>query len=369
MPLSTSTRVLNLCRRQPILSTALLGLALAGGCAKAPDDAALVASINSQVMSDAPLNDASLQVTSQKGIVTLSGIVTSEAARQEALKIASHTPGVKKVNDEISVQAAPLQPGQPGISSPESTAAAIPAESSRKDRPRKSPAAMPHPTDGPQPMPSSPPLAAAPQIPAASQPVATSLPVPVAIPAPPPPSQPKEVLIPANTTMTIRMIDGVDSSVNHSGEIFHAALDVPILVGNDVAAPRGADVYVRLTSASKAGRLLGKGELILELVKLEFQGRSYPLVTGTYNSSSASKGKDTAKKVGSGAVLGAIIGAIAAGGKGAAIGAAAGAGAGGVVQSVTKGKQVQVPSETKLDFLLEQPVTVTILPHPAPPAN
>ena len=31
---------------------------------------------------------------------------------------------------------------------------------------------------------------------------------------------------------------------------------------------------------------------------------------------------------------------------------------------MTKGKQVKIPAETKLDFELEQPVTVTVIPRP-----
>jgi hypothetical protein len=64
-------------------------------------------------------------------------------------------------------------------------------------------------------------------------------------------------------------------------------------------------------------------------------------------------------------VLGALIGALAGGGKGAAIGAGVGAGAGGVYQGATGGKKVKIPSETKLDFQLEQPVTVTVMPRSA----
>ena len=56
---------------------------------------------------------------------------------------------------------------------------------------------------------------------------------------------------------------------------------------------------------------------------------------------------------------GAIIGAIAGGGKGAAIGAATGgaAGAGGVL--LTRGKAVTLPSELRINFRLNAPVTVT----------
>jgi hypothetical protein len=63
--------------------------------------------------------------------------------------------------------------------------------------------------------------------------------------------------------------------------------------------------------------------------------------------------------VGGGAVLGAIIGGIAGGGKGAAIGAGAGSAAGAGVQVLTRGQQVKVPSETLLEFRLQQPVTIT----------
>ena len=161
------------------------------------------------------------------------------------------------------------------------------------------------------------------------------------------------------------MIDGVDSAVNQAGEIFHASLDAPIVVDDQVTVPRGADVYVRLANASSAGHLTGKSELHLELIKLEYQGRSYPVVSSTYSLAGSSRGKNTAEKVGGGAALGAIIGALAGGGKGAAIGAGVGAGAGGVYQGATRGKQVKVPSETKLDFQLEQPVTVTVMPRSA----
>ena len=159
------------------------------------------------------------------------------------------------------------------------------------------------------------------------------------------------------------MIDGVDSSVNKAGELFHASLEAPVVVDNEVVVPKGADIYVRLSSASSAGHVSGQSELHLELVKLEFQGSSYPLVSSTYSLSGESRSKNSAEKIGGGAVLGALIGAIAGGGKGAAIGAGVGGGAGGVYQGATKGKAVKIPSETKLDFQLDQPVTVTVLPH------
>jgi hypothetical protein len=180
----------------------------------------------------------------------------------------------------------------------------------------------------------------------------------------PPAPQPREVEIAASTMARVRMVDGVDSSVNRAGEIFHAALEVPFVVDSQVIVPRGTDVYVRLVTARQAGRFKGKSELHLELVKMDFQGRSYQLVSSTYSLTGASRGKKTAKKAGAGAVLGAIIGGIAGGGAGAAVGATVGGASGAAVSAVTRGEQVKIAPETMLDFELEAPVAVTVMPRP-----
>jgi outer membrane biosynthesis protein TonB len=355
------------------LATAtLLAAAFASGCSSKLSDAQLVTNIQSQMFADAQLKSASLQVAAVNGEVTLKGNVPNDAARYEAYKIATQTSGVTKVVDQMLVE---------DQSTPESSADAPPAAPALPPAPVATPAkpakpaALPkphtshHPTVNPdteiaqvapQPDPSQIPAPPPPD----SQPDQSSTPAaPTAAatpaPPPPPPPAPKQFVVDAGTTITIRMIDSIDSSVNQAGEVFHASLDAPIVVGNDVVVPKGVDVYVRLATAKSAGKVTGQSELGLELVKLEYQGQTFPLVSTTYSESGKSRGKDTAKKVGGGAVLGAIIGAVAGGGKGAAIGGAVGAGAGGVYQGATHGQQVKIPSETKLDFQLDQPATIT----------
>ncbi len=88
--------------------------------------------------------------------------------------------------------------------------------------------------------------------------------------------------------------------------------------------------------------------------------QTIPLFTGEYSLSGSSRGATTAKRVGTGAAVGAVIGAIAGGGRGAAIGAGVGAGAGTAVQVMTKGEQVHVPSETLLEFVLQQEVRLPV---------
>ena len=166
------------------------------------------------------------------------------------------------------------------------------------------------------------------------------------------------VTIPAGQSILVRMIDGVDSSKNHVGDIFHASLETDLTVNNSLIARKGTDVYGRLAEAKEAGHMAGSSELQLELTRMVIDGHDYPLVSSDYTLQGKGRGSNTAKKVGGGAALGAIIGAVAGGGKGAAIGAGVGAGAGGAVQVLTRGQQVKVPSETLLEFRLQQPAMV-----------
>jgi hypothetical protein len=166
------------------------------------------------------------------------------------------------------------------------------------------------------------------------------------------------VTLPAGQSLLVRMIDSVDSSKNHVGDVFHATLETDLNVGNFLVARKGTDIYGRLAEAKEAGHMAGSAELQLELTRMVIDGRDYPVLSSDYTLQGKGRGKNTAEKVGGGAALGAIIGAIAGGGKGAAIGAGVGAGAGGTVQVLTRGQQVKVPSETLLEFRLQQPVTV-----------
>lgn len=164
--------------------------------------------------------------------------------------------------------------------------------------------------------------------------------------------------LPAGQSMLIRMIDGVDSAKNHVGDVFHASLETDLYVGNNLVAHKGTDLYGRLAESKEAGHLSGSAELQLELTRIVIDGKDYPLVSSDYSLKGKGRGSDTAKKVGGGAVAGAIIGALAGGGKGAAIGAGVGSAAGAGVQVFTRGQQVKVPSETLLEFRLQQPATV-----------
>ena len=81
----------------------------------------------------------------------------------------------------------------------------------------------------------------------------------------------------------------------------------------------------------------------------------------TYEVRSQGQGKKTAGRVVGGTGLGALIGGLAGVGKGAAIGVIAGAATGTAVSAGTKGQQVAVPSESLLEFRLEQPIVLPVV--------
>ena len=94
--------------RRVVLSVVVLASIVAAGCSRKVDDATLATQIKSQMFSDAQLNGANLEVTSKDGQVTLAGTVPNDAARYKAYKIANETPGVTKVNDQITVAPPPM---------------------------------------------------------------------------------------------------------------------------------------------------------------------------------------------------------------------------------------------------------------------
>jgi len=185
---------------------------------------------------------------------------------------------------------------------------------------------------------------------------------PATQPGAPPSPQPVSIEVPVGTTMTVQTIDPIDSSTSHTGDQYRASLAEPIVVGNQVVVPKNADVHLRLSELKSAGHISGKSELQIDLASIDYQGKSFPVVANLYDLSGSSRGKDSTKKIVGGAIIGGVLGGVFGGGKGAAIGAGIGGGAGTAVQVATKGKQVRVPSETKIGFELKQPITISYLP-------
>ena len=318
------------------------------------DDKAITAEIQSKLFQDPVLKTRSITVNSQKGVVVLNGTVGSDSEKASAEGIANKTGGVTQVIDELTVSAAAAQPA-PDTQTAASATPELPAEARASKRETSAARRKRHGSSDPASGDASQAAAPSTQTPAAPAPTTAE----AARPAATPPPKPAPVTIPAGETVTIQMIDPIDSSKSHAGDEFAATLASPIVVGDKVVVPRGANARVRLVQSASAGHMEGRSELDVQLIAIEINGQSYSTDSDIFKKVGASRGKRTAETVGGGAAVGALIGGLLGHGKGAAIGAGVGAGSGAAVQAGTKGQQVQIPSESKIDFTLKSPITVT----------
>ena len=329
----------------PKTRIAALVMALAftlSGCSlfkssSAPNDEAIVSSIQSKLFQDPVLKTRDVRVVSQQGVVVLTGNVGSDQEKSAVEQVAQNTDGVKQVIDELAVggaeQAAEQAPAQPEPRTTRRRSRAVAESAPPPEPPARTPA-----------------------------PVVQAPPAPAQTDAPPPP-EPYSVTIPAGTVLSVRTVDPINSPINKTGDEFAATIDAPVSADGQIIIPRYSKARLSLVSERSAGRIKGQSEVQLQLVSLIVNGQTYRVSTGIYDQKAASsRGKQTAKRVGIGAAVGGIIGAIAGGGKGAAIGAGVGAGAGTGVQMATKGQAVKIPPETRLDFTLRSPLNVTVNP-------
>ena len=306
-----------------------------------PNDEAIVSSIQSKLYQDPVLKTQDVRVVSQQGVVVLSGTVGNDQEKAQVEQLAQSAPGVKQVIDQLAVGA----PGQ-AAAVPETPTQSEPRASRRRSRSvaQNEPPAEPS-SQAPAPVEQRPPASAQ------------------DMNAPPPPPQPVNLTVPAGTVITVRLVDAIDSSVNKAGDEVGATVDSPITDNGQIVIPRYAKARLRVTSERNAGHIKGQSMVQLKLVSVTVNGQEYNINSGTFEKTAeGSRGKQTAERAGIGAAVGGIIGAIAGGGKGAAIGAGVGAGAGTGVQMVTKAPPVKIPPETKIDFTLNSPLTVTVNP-------
>jgi hypothetical protein len=339
----------------------ILGLGV--GCAHKPDDAKISSDIQSKFSQDSGLSTKQLSVQASNGVVTLSGTVDNDAQREAAGRQAASIPGVKTVinNLEVGTQSAagstaPAAPEAAPVEASAPVAKVKPSagKTSRKSRTSSAARASENSGDSNQN-----------QMTASNQPAAVPPPsAPANNTPPPPPPGPKKFIIDQGTQIPVRLIDPIDSEKNQTGDVFHATLNTPISTDGEVAVPAGTEVTGHLVDVKSAGKFKGQSAVALQLDSLSLGGKSYNLQTDQYRKEGSSRGKNTAEKVGGGAIIGGIIGAIAGGGKGAAIGSAAGAGVGAGAQEISKSQQIKLPSETLLNFTLQAPITVVQAQNP-----
>jgi len=333
-----------------VITLALItGLA---GCKSSPpaapvDDASLSAALQSRIAGDGALSTESIQSSVQSGVATLTGNVSSEAARSLAAADAAQVSGIKTVVNNLTVQTPPPV-----------TSAAVAPPPPAPVAPKKSPAPKPKQLLVPV-VRETPPA----DIPAPQVAVATPPPPPQEPPPPPPPPPPpafRNITIQPNTTIPIRINQTLDSATTQQGDTFTGTIATDILVDNLVVIRQGTPVSGRVSAVQEAAHYKGSSLLTVELTSIDRRGEKIAITTEPYSVEGKGRGKNTAEKVGGGAAVGAILGGILGGGKGAAIGAAAGGGVGAGANTITRGEQVQIPSESLVRFKLTNAIALKV---------
>jgi len=143
--------------------------------------------------------------------------------------------------------------------------------------------------------------------------------------------------------------------------MFAAHLSSPIAVDGKVVANTGALVKGHVQKVDEPGRVKGKARLELVLDEIQVAGTSHNIPTEPFIAVANDTHTRDAAEIAGGAGVGAAIGAIAGGKKGAALGAIIGGGTGTTTVLLTKGKQLQLEPETKVNFVLSRDVNLPVI--------
>jgi hypothetical protein len=161
-------------------------------------------------------------------------------------------------------------------------------------------------------------------------------------------------VVPSGSEIKMRTDQNITATPSNAGHTYSASVSEDVTDANgNVVIPKGSRATLMATKGASAN------EVELGLKSLTINGHRYTVASNSIaknggGKEGVGKNKRTAKYVGGGALAGTLIGAIAGGGKGAAIGALAGGAAGAGAQTLTKGKQINIPAESPLSFRLNQ---------------
>jgi len=313
----------------------------------------LTANVQSKIQGDGALSTEPIQVSTQTGTVTLNGQVSNGAARTLAANDAAAIAGVQKVINNLVVAA-----NTPAVSAttttPQPEVMPLPVEKGRA-RVEARPAAPVAPRSG-----TGSGLGSGGRDEQRPAPVERAGNEPVRAAAPAVPAAPafRNVTLAAGTVLPVRVTQTLDSATTQVGDTFSGAMATDIVQDGLTVLPRGTAVTGRVTDAKDAGHFKGSSLLAVQLTGINKRGQQIAVSTETFSKEGTGRGKNTAVKTGVGAAAGALLGGIFGGGKGAAIGAAAGGGTGAGINAVTRGQQVQIPTETVVRFSTTNAITV-----------
>lgn len=325
-------------------------------------DSAIQSDVAASFQQDSSLQGQRITATANKGVVTLTGTVQTQAQSQQAETDAANVIGVSGILNQIKVE-------NPGNAAPDAGLAAQTSanqlnpendedQNQAQNQQQNENAVPPPPPDETQPQqpeqPEQPYEGAPPPPPGYGSQQAYE--PPRQVPYFNTPTQP--IIVPAGTLLRVRLDQPLDTAHLQAGTIFQATNAVDVFEHGVLAIPRGAALTGQVVEAKEGGKLGGSAILTLQLTNVNLAGKIFPLATDVWSSRGPNKAGYTASNTAGGAILGALIGGLVGRGAGAAIGAGVGAAGGLAASSATNGPRVYLPVESQVDFHLTTPATV-----------
>ena len=281
-----------------------------------------------------------------------------EAAAPSTPATVEQSEGVLPATAAPAERPAPVAPLAPVASVPKPAPPAgvtTPVPASRPSSPAPRPANTRVAANTPAPAPREETLAT---IPAPSIPESHSQP---ARPIEPPAPLLDELVVSAQSVIGLQMETSVSSDNARLEDEVVARVTRDVKVADRVAIPAGARAQGEVTLVERGGRVRERARLGVRFTSIVLaDGTRIPIHTETVLREGDSPGRESAAKIGGGAIGGAIIGGILGGAKGAAIGSTVGAGAGTTAVMAGGRNHATLPAGSPLTVRLEDPVTVTV---------
>ena len=188
--------------------------------------------------------------------------------------------------------------------------------------------------------------------------------------------QDSSVILPAGTRIKVRLLDTLSTRHNERGDTFQVEVAGDVMVGKQLAIPELTLGNAVIASLKRAGRIKGRASMNFRFEDLEFfDGTRVPIEgrivsiekrdsqevrdeEGTVQAK-GTKSSD-ARKMGTSSALGALIGVLTGGRRGAATGAAVGAAVGAAGVLISRGRDLNLDSQTEMTIELDQDAEIPL---------
>src|SRR5438067_11841282 len=93
--------------------------------------------------------------------------------------------------------------------------------------------------------------------------------------------EPKPLVVPADTVISVVLDQTINSKTAHAGDKFSATIESPVDIEGKVAIPKGARADGVVKDAKAAGRFKGGAALALELTSITVAGKEHEVQTSS----------------------------------------------------------------------------------------